>query len=100
MLFLGRTETVKTDKRNSSFSLRIPDILSEYLSELTTDEKVKLNNDLILCMAHHVHNSSRVKNLSIYLVSHDDSEVSTFTLSNSKKEKAFFTPKPEDDVKF
>lgn len=48
----------KIDKLTETYSVRIPEILSEHLKQLSPAMKKRLNEDLLLVMAKHVHEAS------------------------------------------
>ena len=65
---------LKTDKRTETFSVRIPEITAHHIGKLSPTERTRMFNDLLLCMAYHIHNSSRHFDPSTYLSSHDDGD--------------------------
>jgi hypothetical protein len=57
--------TVKIDKLNESFSMRIPEITKTLLEKLTPEQKKTLHNAILVIIAKHLHDSTF--DASIYL---------------------------------
>ena len=66
------TATIKIDKLNEQFSMRIPEVTKSFLEKLNPEQKKALHNAILVVIAKHLHDSTF--DASIYLSTENSTE--------------------------